>query len=265
MEAVSCVVVSNSRKLTQFLTESSVPFVSEGVNGGFGRSVQAGAATAESWNWLLVVNDDISFDSETFPTAVKNYLGDSTARREIVYFDADMPRSLPRRRDVFMQVSLVGKLLGKLKTPTLTVAESYRSFSCVAISREIYALCNGFDEDLLFTYEDADFVARARQFGVVQRVVTESGVIHAHSLSSGKHVDSVLPVATYSAARYLDKLGGSIQVNSAIILLALLARLIFVPATRAPRSKHLRGIYDAAKAVIKRARMQPHLPEYSKL
>jgi GT2 family glycosyltransferase len=265
MESISCVVVSNSHRLTQYLESSSVPFVSDGINGGFGRSVQAGAGTDESWGWLLIVNDDISLDTETFTVALSKYLRDSSGLREIVYFDEDMPRPLPRRWEVFLQVSLIGKVLEKFWMPKVPESTSYRSFSCVAISRELYDLSDGFDDDLLFTYEDADFVARSRQFGAVQRAVVESGVIHSHSMSTGKHVDKVLPVATYSAARYLDKRGGSLALNSATILLALAVRLAFVPVTRTMKKKHVSGIYHSAMTVVRRSHMRPQLPHYSKL
>lgn len=266
MECVSCLVVSNSQSLTEFLQRASIPFVSEGINGGFGRSVRMGAQTHNAWAWLLIVNDDISFDTEAFSAVVAQYLKDADGLFEIVYFDADKARPLPRRREVFLQVSMMGKVLNNFSTPPqVREEESYRSFSCVAISRELYENSGGFDESLLFTYEDADFVARARHFGAVQRVVDESGVVHSHSLSSGKHVDKVLPVATYSAARYLDKLGGSTALNTVTIILALLVRLSFVPITRAAKLKHIRGIYNSVVAVLRRSHMRPQLPDYSKL
>lgn len=266
IESVSCVVVSNSHSLTEYLRSLSVSMVSDGVNGGFGRSVQVGAGTDRAWGWLLIVNDDISLDTKTFESAVGRYLRNPSGLREIVYFDEDKARLLPRRWEVFLQVSLIGKVLENLrKREVVPESNSYRSFSCVAISRELYDLSRGFDEDLLFTYEDADFVARARKLGAVQRVAANSGVTHLHSVSSGKHVDKVLPVATYSAARYLDKRGGSLTVNTVIIILALLLRLALVPITRAPKNKHLSGICHSALAVIRRSHLRPQLPHYSKL
>lgn len=265
LEHVFCVVVSNSRRLTQHLEASKTPFVTDESNGGFGRSVQSGARTDENWRWLLIVNDDINLDADTFSKAVNANLGANNKHPEIVYFDEDVSRPIPGLRDVFLQVSLLGNIIRKLRTPHVSEKESYRSFSCVAISRELFDLNDGFDDDLLFTYEDADFVARARKFGARQRVVGECGVFHSHSLSSGRHIDKVLPVATYSAARYLDKRGSSLAVNSLVILLALLIRLAFVPVTRASKKRHLKGIYFSAKTVILRAHRRPQLPDYAKL
>lgn len=265
IERISCVVVSNSHKLTKILNEQSVPFITDERNGGFGRSIGIGASTRDDWRWLLIVNDDISITAEFFSDAIEQYLSQNAEPLEIVYFDEDKPRSVPARLDVFLQVSLLGKIFSKLRKSPDKAGLSYRSFSCVAISRDLYDLCQGFDEELLFTYEDADFVTRASQLGAVQRVAHASGVRHYHSVSSGKHVDTVLPVATYSAARYLDKIGGGTLSTSAIVLMALIVRLLFVPATRAAKWKHVRGIGRSAVSVLRRSSVRPDLPAYDTL
>lgn len=262
IQPISSVVVSNSHRLTEFLKDLSVPFTADGRNGGFGRSIRLGADTRADWDWLLIVNDDVTLDLDLFDVAVQNYLLGSSSSLEIVYFDEDKPRRIPHRVDVFLQVSLLGKAVGRIRKSPAESPSTYRSFSCVAISRDLYNLCNGFDEDLIFTYEDADFVARASRLGAVQRVAKMSGVTHLHSISSGKHVDVVLPVATYSAARYLDKLTGQPTLNSIIVLLALLLRLAFVPVTRASKKKHVLGIRRSIAAVIRRMNVRPELPKY---
>jgi GT2 family glycosyltransferase len=213
----------------------------------------------------MIVNDDISIDPDAFAAAIRRHLSKDNGIHEIVYFDEDKLRTIPRRSDVFLQVSLIGKLLGRYQRTTVPKTGSYRSFSCVAISRELFEKINGFDEDLVFTYEDADFVARAIEFGAVQKCATEGGVIHAHSVSSGRHVDRVLPVATYSAARYLDKRSGSFIANTIVIIFALAFRVLFVPFTRAKKINHLRGIFSSALAVARRSQHRPNLPDYTTL
>jgi GT2 family glycosyltransferase len=262
LDAFQSIVVSNSSRLSEYLGSVSVPYVTRSSNDGFGQSIKAGAEFSKSWSWLLVVNDDVSINEDTFAETAREYLIENTGALEIIYFDVDKLRRLPRRLEVFLQVSLLGKLVNKIQPSEFRGDKSYRSFSCVAISRELFDRSGGFDDDLVFTYEDADFVARAIKLGAVQRCPGGSGVVHAHSVSSGKHIDRVLPVATYSAAIYLDKKGGFTSLNTAIILSALVARLIFVPFTHSVKSKHVNAIFAAAVAVVKRFREKPRLPDY---
>ncbi|WAJ32010.1 hypothetical protein OUO20_12505 [Arthrobacter sp. FX8] len=265
IEPISCLVISNSRSLTAHLRSLDVSVATDGSNRGFGHSVSIGAATSETWDWLLIVNDDINLEVDLFRAAIMGTLETQGVVNEIVYFDIDRIRRIPQRLQVFLQVSLLGKVLPVHEKHLHADSNSYRSFSCVAISRRTFELNAGFDPDLVFTYEDADFVSRAIRTGARQRCVTASGVTHSHSVSSGKYIDAVLPVATYSAAKYLDKLGSPRLLNTLIILAALALRILFVPATRSPKSKHLKGILSSCIAVINRGRVQPQLPLYSEL
>src|SRR4029453_12957464 len=151
-------IPSNSGRLTQELVARKIPYVSDGNNGGFGDSIRKAAEASEEWNWLLIVNDDMSVDAAAFSEAVATALQRSDDGLSIVYFDVDRPRPIPTETDVFLQVSLLNRFVRRTVDDLAKESETYRSFSCVAISRMLYDKVQGFDTSLPFTYEDADFV-----------------------------------------------------------------------------------------------------------
>ena len=264
---VRSTIASNSQRLTGELTKRAIAHVSDGNNGGFGDSIRKAAQAFPEWSWLLIVNDDISLDVEQFSAAVEEALSSCTEELKIIYFDVDRLRPLPKATDVFLQVSLLGKFLPEVTRGTsIDESQSYRSFSCVAVSRALYDSLDGFDMSLPFTYEDADFVRRAQAIGATQETVLASGVVHSHSVSSGKYIRQVLPVATFSAARYLDKLEKDRQgANTSLVLIALFLRIFGIPFSRAPKFEHFLAIFESARAVVRRMEEVPQLPDYREI
>jgi GT2 family glycosyltransferase len=265
IDSFECVVVSNSLTLTKELELSECFFVTNHRNGGFGASIKLGASALDKWSWLLIVNDDIVLDPERFAETATDFLRADELRADIVYFDEDQQRTIPGAFEVFMQVSLLSNVIRRIPLRRTVTGHTYRSFSCVAISRRLWEQSGGFDPDLPFTYEDADFVRRSIELDAVQICALESGVTHSHSVSSGRYVDRVLPVATYSAAMYLDKKNGRPRSNSLLLETALLIRVLLVPLAKSSRLKHLRGIRRAMSAVWQRQHSFPELPDYQRL
>lgn len=263
---VNPVVMSNAERLSLDLEGAGISFLTQYENAGFGSSIDFAATRSNQWDWLLIVNDDIEIDLPLFECALDRHLTVEGARSpRILYFDEENARRIPTRLDVVLQVSLVGSWLSKKVRLRAEEARAYRSFSCVAISRQLWTVLSGFDKSLPFTYEDADFVRRAYDAGFEQNLAYDSGIVHKHSISSGNHVSVVLPVATCSGALYLDKWYGHQSFNTVLIMGALLVRLLVVPFARASTAAHLSGIANSLVAVLKRRSQMPKLPLYGDL
>lgn len=264
-EGLEPVIMSNSRRLTLALERSNLAHITQHANAGFANSVTY-ASTGREWDWLLIVNDDIELSGAVFQKAVREHLSrPASLESHLVYFDQEPPREIPRRIDVVLQVSLIGARLARIIPSLGPRRKTYRSFSCVAVSRALWEKVGGFDETLPFTYEDADFVRRAHEVGFREQVITNQCLEHKHSVSSGAHIASVLPVATYSGALYMDKWYGCHLLNSVLLTLALLSRIPIVPFARANKAAHLIGIVRSARAVWCRRASSPSLPYYEEL
>ncbi|MDF1706231.1 MAG: hypothetical protein P1U38_15795 [Aeromicrobium sp.] len=260
---VEVVVVANGRRLRESAAARNLPVVSSGKNGGFSASIALGAEQVGHWDWLLIVNDDVTIDLERFRQNLQRFVNEDQAAG-IVYLNDEAPRPFPTRGAVFNSLSLLGAILTRIRTPSSAPdSRTYRSFSTVAISRSAWEAVGGLDPSMPFTFEDADFVRRATDLGVDSFAVTGSGADHLHSVSTGRHIASVLPVSTHSAIVYLDKwytgLGLS---NRALVAIALLIRIPLSPWTKAPKLPHLVGIARALRVVFG---VRPKLPPFEDL
>lgn len=265
-EGVTAVVMSNAHRLTAELNDAGIRHLTQGANAGFGSSVTYAANESAPWDWLLIVNDDVQVQPADLQKAVEEHLSLKASKTpQLVYFDEEEARQIPTRGDVVLQVSLIGGWLSKKLRSGRKPIHAYRSFSCVAISRQLWDLIGGFDPSLPFTYEDADLVRRAYQVGFSPVLASQSGVVHKHSVSSGQHVSAVLPVATYSGAVYLDKWYGKPVLNTMLLVSALFVRLFVVPFARPKKSSHIAGIAKAFSAVIRRRTCVPKLPLYGEI
>lgn len=262
-DGVRTLIVANSRNLALDLDGHNEGYVTEHSNVGFSRSINFGAAQDSLWKWLLILNDDVVVDQKAFSVALREL--DESGLDDIVYYDPER-RRIPRRIDVLFQVSLLGRIMdhGWTQRP-LDPLDSYHSFSAVAISRRAWMALGGFDESLRFTYEDADFVIRARSKGLSARFRAESGVEHLHSVSTGRYIDRVLPVAIMSSVAYLRKWYGGIGGGRALILIGLAIRLPLSVFTQASKRRHIRGIFRAACAVVKNDPESVSLPGFESL
>jgi GT2 family glycosyltransferase len=259
---ISSTVVANGRSLRDALASTTIAHISPAKNMGFGAAVNYAVHSLPDWDWLLVVNDDIRLRTGEFQLAVAKYLA-PTSERKVVYFDEGAPRELPSLGGVFRSLSLIDGVVRKLQRRNgsrIDAANTYRSFSFIAISKEAWTAVDGFDERFLFTYEDADFVRRGIDANVTFQAAIKSGVVHEHSVTGRKHVDSVLPVSAWCGFQYLMKWGTPAPIAAISCAFALVVRLPLITLVSGSRSKHFRGTLRAILAVTRNRR--PHLPAF---
>lgn len=255
-------VVANSASLCDQLVSTSVPHVTSGRNDGFAASVVLGAEG--DWDWLVILNDDLLFDSDDLARCVSVEQLGMFDLATIVHFDDEPARRIPTRFGVFLNVSLISNVARRSPlrrhAPRRAGGNSYRSFSAVAIGREAWDCVGGFDTRYPFTYEDADFIRRTTEHGVQVKTMPSS-IVHLHSQTSGRFVTAVLPVATWSALEYLTKWFGRRTLQRGLLLVALGLRApIAVVANPRPR-KQIRAVINTAKALVNDEK--PSLPAWA--
>jgi len=259
----SPVVIANSSSLQRQLANTAIPHLTSGSNDGFAASIMLGAAEPD-WDWLVVLNDDLRFDPVDLASCLAPANLDALGTALIVHFDNEAPRRIPKTRlSVMMRISLlysVGRrVLGQLGADRLNTKDYFRSFSAVAIDRAAWDLAGGLDVRYSFTYEDADFVRRAKAAGVTE-IVRHTGIVHEHSQTTAGFVCAVIPVSTWSAFEYLNKWCGRRNLNRVLLIIALCVRApiaaVFLPGAR----NQLCAVRDSIKALASDAR--PSLPEW---
>ena len=263
---VETVVFANGRSLRDADEIPGVRVLSVGRNVGFGAAVNLSAASVSDWDWLLLVNDDIEFHGSTFGNSLDSAIAEVGAGTSaLVYFDDSPAKQIPTVSSIGANLSLVagiGKRMGNVtgKLSRSPRDSTYRSFSLVAISRGLWDSLGGFDERFPFTFEDSDFVRRAKVAGATFLTRTEVGASHAHSETSRRHIDSVLPVSAWGAFQYLVKWGTQPTIAKVVCIAALLLRVVFVPTVHAPLKPHLKGIGRAIRAL--HTEVVPSLPPF---
>lgn len=265
MKGAEVLVVANGLSVYNQLCADGLPVITEGSNLGFGAAVNLAAATSGGHKWLLLVNDDIElsdlsiFDGlEAISTAGENSL---------VTFGDEPALTVPAAWDVYSSLSLfAGFHRGASSQRKATALPSggrtrYFPFSLVAISWPLWKKLGGLDERFPFTYEDADFTRRAIAAGAAQIQLTGVGVRHGRSLTGRAQVGQVLPVGAWGAYQYLQKWTFGKRRAAAVCIVALLSRVLLLPASRARLSDHFRGTMNAINAIARNE--APKLPEYS--
>lgn len=254
--------VVTGRKLHDALTARGISHLTPEANPGFSASIHFGA-DASSWDWLFIINDDITI-AEAFSEVVSDLETLDPNDLHLVFIDPERRRSLPQLSTVFTSIALFDAVLSKIRSSRSTSAEVhddwYKSFSCVAISRQLWDRLGGLDRRFPYTYEDADFTRRAREAGAQIHEVTEQAVRHEGSGTSRRFIGGVLPVGTYSALEYLVSLGHKRSKARAVVLAGLIARMALSPLADADFKDHLRGVAASMSAVFKRE--APRLPLY---
>lgn len=257
----SPVVIANSAHLYCELASSAIPHITSRRNDGFAESVILGAEG--DWDWLVILNDDLEFDPDDLTACLSANHLDTFDPATIVHFDNEPARQIPDRLGVLLNVALVSnvarKAFSRWHSSRPDGKNSYRSFSAVAIGRCAWDAAGGLDTRFPFTYEDADFVRRARGHGV-QVTGIRTSIVHLHSQTGAKYITAVLPVATWSALEYLTKWFGNRTLNRWLLVLALGVRTpIAVLRTSKPRIQ-MRAIANTARALLNDER--PSLPEW---
>lgn len=257
----SPVVIANSARLHRQLESTAIPHITSGSNDGFAASVILGAEG--DWDWLVILNDDLSFDSDDLASCLSAERLGAFELETIVHFDDELARHIPTRRGVLLNVSLLfnidRKLFRRWRADRPADKNSYRSFSAVAIGRRAWDLVGGLDTRYPFAYEDADFVRRATGLDVQMRCMHTS-IIHLHSQTGGRFVTAVLPVATWSALEYLTKWFGRRTLHRWLLVIALGVRAPIALVTMPRPRTQMRAVANAARALMVDER--PSLPEW---
>jgi GT2 family glycosyltransferase len=256
-------VVPTGARVERALAGGGVPVRPIGDNPGFAATIAHGAAG--EWDWLLVVNDDVTVDPERLRRHLDLLVGRPAGTRELVFLDSVPPRPVPSRADAVLGLSLVGPVLTRLRLRSTSAlaadAELYRPFSFVAVSRALWDELGGLDQSFVYTFEDADFARRARRAGATLSFPDDTGVVHARYGTSTSRIRAVLPCAAASTATYLQSLGVRPGLARAACLAALTVRLPLVVLGDLPRREHAAGIWRAMGALASGAR--PSLPAYA--
>jgi GT2 family glycosyltransferase len=257
----SPVVIANSATLHHKLSSTAIPNITSRRNDGFAASIRLGAEG--NWDWLVILNDDLAFDTGDLASCLSAERLDVFDSATIVHFDDGSARHIPTRLSVLLSVSLlsniVRRVLPRWHAARLEGKETFRAFSAVAIGRDAWDRVGGLDMRYPFSYEDADFVRRARALGV-QVGDMPTGVVHLHSQTSGRFVTTVLPVATWSALEYLTKWFGNRTLHRGLLVLALGVRAPIAAATLPRPRRQVRAVANAAKALLVDER--PSLPAW---
>lgn len=259
LAGASTVVAPTSRALEVSLQGTRIPFVHIGANPGFGSTVTRAAAQCGDWEWLMVVNDDMSLDGQILARFVTGFT--ERQRPAVAYLDPVVRKPIPGLWATLGQLSLVGsRLRGPGASATASPRGSFRPFSLALISRDLWEALQGMDSNLLYTFEDADFARRADLLSAEAAFPCLGGIDHATSSTSRRHVDTVLPVAAWSAAEYLTKWSCPRPVARALCSAALVARFAAVPVAHVDRRSHVIGIARAIRALVSGRR--PDLVKY---
>ncbi|MFZ4893075.1 glycosyltransferase family 2 protein [Plantibacter sp. Mn2098] len=259
----SVVVIANSKRLLTLVKAAEVRHVTSHSNDGFAASMKLGADSNDSWDWLMILNDDVTLDKSILRDVLAEHLRNDVG---VVYLDAENARPVPGRLGAFLNISLVGRLLARQRKRSahnaVDVVESgtYKSFSAVAVSRRTWTLLDGLDLELPFTYEDADFARRSNDAQIRSLAVSNSGVFHEHSATTSAWIEYVLPVSTWSAYQYLRKWYRHPRLSQLICVSALVVRVCLVPMASAPNRAHLRGVWAAIRAIAFNSK--PDLPPF---
>lgn len=256
-------VVPTGASVERALEGSDVPIRPIGANPGFAATVAHGAEG--DWDWLLVVNDDVTVDPARLRPLLEMLDMRPPGTRELAFLDSVPPRPVPSRTDAVLGLSLLGPVLRRLRLRqdrvSATARDLYRPFSFVAVSRALWQELGGLDQAYVYTFEDADFTRRASRVGASLTFPDDTGVVHARYGTSTSRVRAVLPCAAASTATYLESLGVRPRVARAVCLAALALRLPLVLAAEPPPREHAAGIRRAMSSLVSGAR--PDLPAYA--
>lgn len=253
------VLVATGAGVDAALTAAGVPHLSPRANPGFGAAIEFGAAGADA-DWLFVCNDDVTITGTHFADAVADLIDRRTGDLVLAFFDPGPARPVPGPAGVFTSVALLDAVAGRLGRARRPVTGAwYKSFSLCAISAPLWRALDGFDPRLPYTYEDADFAARAYAAGASLLDLSAGAADHQGSGTSRRFVSRVLPVSVRSARNYLCARGLGPRRASALLAAALLVRALLVPVAPLPNGEHWRAVAASLRHLVGPA---PRLPAY---
>lgn len=259
-------IAVTGRALDLRLADSRVPHTSPKSNAGFGETITYVASSSGDWDWLAIVNDDITVDEQQLRQSLGDVMARDPQERVLAYMDPVRPKDMPTMVSALSSISMVGPAIGRLRRAKAGDGKRndphryYRPFSFAVVSRGLWEELDGFDPRMIYTFEDADFGRRAALASADVLFVENTGITHAANSTSRQHIDRVLPVNVWSAVAYLEQWAAPGPLVRFLCFLALVTRLMLVPFVDVPRSKHLRGIGGALVALV--TQKQPALPGY---
>lgn len=259
-------VVANAASVAASAAPPGARIIDSRSNPGFARSLTAALGSVSEWDWVVLLNDDLLFGDET-PARIRDAVASATS--DVLLFDPEPARAVPRRREVFESLSLLEAAATRLRERGFPTAlpraggDTYKSFSAVAISRAAWFETGGLDNRFVFCFEDAFFVRRYLNRGGIRPTSLDVGIAHKKSITTGRHIARVLPAIAYSARTYLEATGSHPRSADALVVAALLVRLALIPFACAPAGAHVHGVLRSLRAVVRRR--EPALPDYESL
>ena len=271
------IVVANNITVARLAREPFYDQLNAGANEGFAASINKAAETAPDWDWLVMLNDDLNPSTDTVKKIIDCLHAGTDKANSLILFDPERSMPIPSALQVFTNLSLLNRLGSRRRsvneghrppnthdTKLLSPVQRghYKSFSAAAISRHSWTVVGPLDDSMPFCYEDADYVSRYVKRVGAQPTFLPLNIDHGHSMSTKANIDIVLPVVTYSGMQYLAKQGVRTVFAKALVILSLAIRLLFVPASRAPKMAHLRGTLTSIRSTFLGTR--PTLPAFDR-
>lgn len=258
---VESLVVPTGATLERQLHDTDLHWLCIGENPGFARTINV-AAAARRWDWLLISNDDVSVEPLQLRSTLMQLGEGRCDTRQVALLDDVVPKRIPTKLDAFLDVSLLGNLLGSTvgRWPKVDSYSGYRPFSFVIVGWDAWTELGGLNERFIYTGEDADFIRKARGAGVDVIMPPNTGIRHSSSGTSRSLIEFVLPPATWSKVVYLESLGVSRKKAKLICIVALLIRVLFIPVSSAPKISHLVGVTRSIFSIV--CSREPTLPSY---
>lgn len=254
-------IVANGASAAESLRLAHRDHIDRGRNLGFAAAVNLGAAERQSWEWLLVSNDDITIIDPDLLTRLNSF--DGRIDEVVLTFGDECGYSIPGPFATLMDISLLRGAVKKIIGSRPHQGATFFPFSFVVVSAAAWTALEGLDERFDFTYEDVDFAKRALDRGVTFHGLQHPAVEHARSMTSRRYVASVLPVGVWGAYEYLTKWKLPSGLARVICVMALFARLPLVPFSKAGYRGHILGIGRSILALLTNTR--PMLPSYEEL
>jgi hypothetical protein len=262
-EGADVVVAANSAGVSALAGRDDFRLVDLGRNSGYSAAINAAARTTDDWEWLLALNDDLDL-----PMPKLDIVKDSMQSEagDVILYDAGPWRS-PRFR-VFLDLSMLTTIIDRVRPGRRAwTARSYpgrfKEFSSFAVNRRVWSAVGPLDERQVFWYEDAEYCARVERAGQGRIVSVPVDLSKERSVTTSRHLVSVLSVGVLSARSFLRSSGRSDAQAKTIIITALLLRMMLAPFARTKRRVHYLAIRRAISATLKNSSV--HLPDYNRL
>ena len=199
--AQAVVVDNGSQDGTVGLVGTKYPYVTlvkNEVNLGYASAVNAGCLMTRSRH-VVISNADIVFSPDSIQQLcdyLDQHPATGVAGPQLVYPDGSWQESYGRVLSLWeMFARLIGlqsiynwsrRLLWPIRIDRRPKAVGYIVGAAMAIRREAFDICNGWDEAFHFYVEDVDFCERVRRAGFAVHFVPDARVVHIGGGSSSR-------------------------------------------------------------------------------